>query len=423
MESNRLTERTCATAKPAEKEQRLFDGHGLYLAILPSGTKTWRLKYRFAGREKKLALGPYPLVSLKQAREARDRARFDIVSGVDPGATRKAARMRAKVGETFEEIARSWHAQKKHSLSPRYAAHILTRLEANVFGALGRKPIKEVTPLAVLEAIRRIEARGAHTMAHEVRGHVSEVFVWAIASGLADTDPAAMIRKALAAPSGSGRRSALLKINEARKLIAAIDGVNLASTSTKLASRLLALTAVRPGVVRVAERHEFEGLDGKAPLWRIPAAKMKLSKARKADSAFDFVVPLSRQAVSTVRTAMKASLHKTWLFPGDRGTTPISDSTLSQLYLDAGYRDRHVPHGWRATFSTIMNERAAAAGRESDRAIIDLMLAHMPGGVEAAYNRAAYMPRRRELAQEWADLLMAKSALPDSLIKEKRRTR
>lgn len=398
----------------------MFDGLGLYLAILPTGTKSWRMKYRFAGREKKLNLGPYPLLSLKQARDARDQARREIVAGTDPGAKRKASRLRAKTGETFEEVARSWHAQKKKSLSPRYAEHILTRLEANAFPYFGRTPIKDVTPMTVLDAVRRIEARGAHTMAHEVRGHISEVFVWAIASGLTDNDPAAIIRKALA-PSGGGRRPALLKIEEARTLIAKIDKVALASTSTKLASRLLALTAVRPGVVRLAERHEFEDLDGAHPLWRVPAAKMKLNKARKADSTFDFVVPLSRQAISTVQAAMDASTHKSWLFPGERGTKPISDSTLSQLYLDAGYRDRHVPHGWRASFSTIMNERAAAAGRENDRAIIDMMLAHMPGGVEAAYNRAAYMPRRRQIAQEWADLLFADVEPPEGLIKERRR--
>ncbi len=420
MGSNRLTEKACAAAKPSEREVRLFDGLGLYLAIRPSGAKNWKLKYRFGGREKKLTLGPYPLLSLKQAREARDKARMEILAGTDPAAEKRAAKMRARAGETFEQIARSWHEQKKLGLSPRYAEQVLTRLEANIFPAFGRMLIKEITPLMVLEAIRRIEARGANTMAHEVRGHVSEVFVWAMASGLAEMDPAAMIRKALAS-SGSGRRPALLKIELARDLVAAIDNVKLAATATKLASRLLALTAVRPGVVRLAERTEFEGLDTDQALWRIPATKMKLTKDRKADSAYDFVVPLSKQAVETVTTAMESSQHSSWLFPVDRGTKPISDSTLSQLYLDAGYRGRHVPHGWRATFSTIMNELAAAEGREGDRAIIDLMLAHMPGGVEAAYNRASYMPRRRELAQQWADMLMTKAAPPAQLVKEKRR--
>jgi hypothetical protein len=420
LKSNLLTERACQTAKPADREARLFDGGGLYLAVLPSGTKSWRMKYRFAGREKKLNLGAYPLISLKQARELRDKARREVLQGIDPGAARKAARAAEKLGQTFEQVARSWHAQKKRKLSPRYAEHVLSRLEVNVFPRFGRSPIAEVTSPMVLEAIRRIETRGAHTMAHEVRGHVSEVFVWAIAQGLAETDPAAIIRKALA-PSGGGRRAALLKIEDCRELIEAIDGVKQAATSTKLASRLLALTAVRPGVVRLAEKTEFEGLDEALPLWRIPAAKMKLSLARKADSAFDFVVPLSRQAVATVKVAIAASRHESLLFPGEKPRQPISDSTLSQLYLDAGYRGRHVPHGWRASFSTIMNELAAVDGREGDRAIIDLMLAHVKGDVEAAYNRASYMPRRREIAQTWADLLLQDKQEPAGLVKDKRR--
>jgi hypothetical protein len=422
---NRLTERTCATAKPEPtREVRLFDGAGLYLAVRPSGAKAWKLKYSFRGAEKKLTLGPCPLLSLKEARAARDRAKLQLAAGNDPGEHKKATRRRTKIGKSFEAIARAWHASRRAKLTSRYAEQVLARLEANAFPSLGPMPIGEITPANVLEAVRPIEARGAPVMAQEVRGHISEVFVYAIASGLATSDPAAIIRKALAL-GGGGRRAALLRIEKARALIGAIDSLRRARTGTKLASRLLALTAVRPGVVRLAERQEFEGLDGDLPLWRVPAAKMKLTQARKSGPAFDFVVPLSAQALGTVRAAMAESDHPAWLFPGDRWSrgerAPISDSTLSQLYLDAGYRGRHVPHGWRATFSRIMNERAAEAGREGDRAIIDLMLAHVKGDVEAAYNRAAYMPRRRELAQEWADLLL--TGLPPSaeLLDAKRR--
>ena len=400
-----LTDVACRKAEPGPKERKLADALGLYLSVLPSGFKSWRWKYRFGGKEKRLVIGPYPLIGLKQARDARDEARAQLVAGIDPGAAKQAQRRRAKVGESFEEIARSWYAIKAKSLTDRYAVQVLARLEKNVFSEFGSMPIREVTPPIVLAALRKIEQRGAATMAHEVRGHCSEVFVWAISSGLAEQDPAAVVRKALA-PAGGGRRPALLDLAGARDLVLAIDRVEHAWWATKLASRLLALTAVRPGVLRLAERDEFEGLGGIQPVWRIPAAKMKLSRRRKADSAYDFSVPLSAQAVATVRAALDASSHPRWLFPGEQNVRPISDSTLSQLYLDAGYRDRHVPHGWRATFSTIMNERAAAADRADDRAIIDLMLAHMPEGVEAAYNRAAYMKRRRELAQEWADLLM-----------------
>lgn len=420
MSLNKLTEKKCAAAKAGTTELRLFDGGGLYLAVRPTGSKSWKLKYRAQGLEKKLTLGPYPLMSLREAREARDKARLEVLAGTDPSAIKKAARRRSEIGETFEQIARSWHEGKKAKLTDRYAKHVLRRLEANIFPQLGAKAIRDITPADVLDCTRKIQKRGALTMAQEVRGHVSEVFVWAIASGLADADPAAIIRKALPMGSG-GRRPALLKIKEARVLIETIDGVRGAEIATKLASRLLALTAVRPGVLRLAERQEFENLDGTLPLWRIPAAKMKLSKDRKGNAAFDFVVPLSKQAVATVRAAMRASEHPKLLFPGSRGTKAISDSTLSQLYLDAGYRDRHVPHGWRASFSTIMNERAAEEGREGDRAVIDLMLAHVKGDVEAAYNRASYMPRRRVLAQEWADLLIVGLQAPSALLEGPRR--
>ncbi|MEN7535891.1 tyrosine-type recombinase/integrase [Aurantiacibacter flavus] len=179
--------------------------------MTPSGSKIWRWKYRVGGREKKLTLGPYPLLSMKAAREARDAARMQMNAGTDPGAVKREAKRKARIGESFKEIACSWHAGKKAKLTPRYAKHILSRLEANIFPQFGSLPIKDITPPMVLEAIRRIEARGANTMAHEVRGHVSEVLVWAIASGLAETDPAAIIRKALS-PAGGGRRSAVLSI-------------------------------------------------------------------------------------------------------------------------------------------------------------------------------------------------------------------
>lgn len=403
-----LTDVAIRNAQPREKRYKLSDAHGLYLEVLPTGSRSWRWKYRFAGVEKRLTLGPYPLITIKRARELRDEARGLLLGGTDPGAQRRAARTQVKYGDTFEAIARSWHAQKKVTLTDRYAEQVLTRLEANVFPHLGKLAIREITPPLVLEAIRKIEQRGAATMAHEVRGHVSEVFVWAIAAGIAETDPAAIIRRALK-PMSAGRRAALVTLAEARELLAKIDSLPRAQQGTKLASRLLALTAVRPGPLRLAEKAEFVDLDGDAPLWRIPAAKMKLSLRNKSDRAFDFVVPLAPAAAAIVKDAMALTggpnSKQRLLFPGVSRRAPISDSTLSQLYLDAGYRGRHVPHGWRASFSTIMNERAAKAGRPEDRAIIDLMLAHMRDDVEAAYNRAAYMERRRELACEWAELL------------------
>ena len=374
----------------------------------PVGGKSWRFKYRFLGKEKQLAIGPFPLIGVSEARDARDQAKRQLLRGLDPSAEKKrtkAARALAHL-DSFERTARAWQEQKAPMLAPRYAKQVLDRLEADVFPAIGSLPIGDVTAPMVLELVRAIEKRGAREMAHRVRMHVSDVFVWAIASGLCEQDPAAVIRKALV-PTDSRRRPAATRLAAARAVLTASEAVDAVYWATRLASRLLALTAARPGIVRLAERDEFEQLDGDEPIWRVPAGKMKLTRERKKDAAFEFAMPLSRQAVDVVKAAMQASPSRRWLFPGigDR-RTPISDSTLSGHYLDAQLRGKHVPHGWRASFSTIMNERAAVEDRERDRAIIDLMLAHVPEGVEAAYNRAAYMPRRRELAQAWADLLM-----------------
>ncbi|HMO74595.1 MAG TPA: integrase arm-type DNA-binding domain-containing protein [Sphingopyxis sp.] len=403
-----LTDVACRSALPGERDRKLSDSGSLYLLIKPSGTKSWRWKFRIGGKEKQLVLGRYPAMSLAEARRARDGARALLAEGVDPTVVRKQAKAKARDAalHSFEAAARAWHRDRAATLAPRYARQILERLEENIFREFGSVALGDVTPPMVLAAIRKIEERGAKEMAHRVRLHVSDVFVWAIAAGLAENDPAAIIHKALKKRT-KRLRPAFNRIADARALLAASEAASSTSRSTRLASQLMALTAARPGVVRLAEPREFEDLDGDNPLWRIPARKMKLTRERKEDVTFEFVIPLSRQTVAVVKAALATNQRTRWLFPGyGGGRNPISESTVSKHYRDLGYRDRHVPHGWRATFSTIMNERAAIEDRERDRAIIELMLAHIREDVEAAYNRAAYMPRRRELAQAWADMLM-----------------
>ena len=413
-----LTDSACRQAKPGPKSRKLSDSGGLYLMMLASGTKSWRWKYSFQGREKTLSIGLYPDISLREARNARDEARRLLLTGVDPSADkrRKTSSRTQMPSDSFEAIARAWHKSQATGWKPRYSIEILRRLENNVFAELGNTRINEITAPMVLEVIRKIEARGVLEMAHRVRMHMSDVFVWAIASGLATSDPAGTIRKALE-PRNGRLRPAMITIAGARSVLVETEKLKRATVTVLLASRLLSLTAARPGVVRMAEKREFEDLDGDNPIWRIPAAKMKLTRERRIDASFEFIVPLSHQAVATVRAALSIAPQTQWLFAGigDR-RRPITDSTLSRLYRLAGFTGRHVPHGWRSSFSTIMNERAAAQDRERDRAIIDLMLAHVQEGVEAAYNRAAYMPRRREIAQSWADMLMEGIAPPQSLI-------
>jgi integrase len=421
-----LTDAFCRKAKPLPREtpeakgkdRKLADSKGLYLTVRPTGSKIWRFKYRFGGKEKLLVIGPYPEISLIEARDARDKARALLRDGIDPSIDkkqRKAASL-AEALDTFEAAARAWHRNRAETLNARYSGQIMSRFEENIFPTLGALPIKAITAPMVLAALRSIEARGAKEMAHRVRGHMSDVFVWAISSGLTETDPAAVVRKALT-PTDGKLRPALLALDQARDLLAKTERMQDIYWATHLASRLLALTAARPGVIRRAERSEFEGLGGTEPIWRIPAEKMKLTRERKKDATFEFIIPLAPEAVEVVRAAMQASTSEKWLFPGigDK-RKPISDSTLSKHYREAGFTGLHVPHGWRSTFSTIMNRNAAQAGRKEDREIIDLMLAHIPEGVEAIYNRHLYMQQRRQIAEAWGKMLFEGMQEPWRLI-------
>lgn len=244
---------------------------------------------------------------------------------------------------------------------------------------------------------------------------MSAVFVFAIASGIAEQDPAHVVKGALK-PLKKRRQPAFRDLDPARELLRKVEA-EPAHPVTKLASRLLALTIVRPGVLRHAAPEEFEDLDGAEPLWRIPAGKMKLLADLKEDAAFEFLVPLSTQAVDVVRAALRLIGNGPFLFPSTRHAhRPMSENAIGYMYNRTRFRGRHVPHGWRATFSTVMNELAEREGRPEDRPIIDLMLAHKPEGVEGIYNRAAYMPRRREIAQAWSDMLLEGFAAAEELL-------
>lgn len=406
-----------------DKAYKLADEKGLYLYVLPSGFKSWRMKYRHAGKERRLTFGGYPEVSLSEARDLRDEARRLLRGGQDPAEVKRqrTAAQEMAVVSTFERQAREWIAAQAPTWSPRYARIVERSFDQDVLPRLGRLPIAAITTPMVVEVLRPIEARGAIETAHRVRQRISEVFARAIAGGLATHDPATIAARSLP-KARKGKFPAVRTIARARAVLTATEA-QPGHPLTKLASRMLALTAVRSAVVRLAEPGEFENLDGLEPIWRVPASKMKLLVDRKVDAAFDFVVPLSRQAAETIRVAIdfsQPSRPGELIFRSVRTIRkPISDSTISKAYREAGFSGEHVPHGWRATFSTVMNERAIE-DRPGDRAVIDLMLAHIPKGVEAAYNRAAYMARRRQIAQEWADMLVDGLASPEALLLGKR---
>jgi integrase len=426
-----LTDLQARKAQPRGKDYKLADGRGLYLFVTTTGYKSWRMKYRFGGKEKRLTFGPYPEVSITEARERRDEARRGLRDSRDPivGARKRRAAAVAEGEATFEAVARRWHANQKNRWTPIHAADVIRSLERDVFPSLGILPVTEIDPPLALATLRRIEARGSLETARRTRQRMSGVFVHAISEGLASSDPAAIVSKALKPVRKSGKQPALVDIREVQELLRAAEASG-ASPVTKIASRLLALTAVRPGVLRGTSWDEFEGIDWEAtgasnecPVWRVPAHRMKLLLDQKDDQSFDHVVPLSRQAVAALLAIRPLTARLRYVFPSARHLhRAMSENAIGFLYNRVGYHGRHVPHGWRAAFSTIMNERAERLGKPRDRAVIDLMLAHVPANkVETAYNRAAYMDRRAELAQEWADLLMDGLEAPETLLRGPRR--
>jgi hypothetical protein len=428
-----LTELRCRTARKKAKAYKLPDEKGLYLYVTPTGFKSWRWKYRLGKTEKRLTFGPYPDVTLAAARALRDDAARARRAGLDPAAERKraAAQRSAEIQNSFEAVAERWHERKKATWSAEHGTKVMASLKAEIFAATSptglwagkfcAMPITAVTAPMVLEILHPIEDRGAIDQAHRIRQRMSDVFVFGIAAGICENDPAAIVKKALK-PVRKRRYPAFRKIEDARQVLILTEAAP-AHPLTLLASRLMALTAARSGPLRHAAPEEFEELDTPNAIWRIPPEKMKLQLDHKEDAAFEFIVPLSRQAVDVVKVALGQVGKGPLLFPSTRHAhRPMSENALSSLYKRIlEVRGRHVPHGWRSTFSTIMNERAVERDRPEDRPIIDLMLAHKPEGVEATYNRAAYMARRRQLAQEWADMLLKDMAPAEQLLTVKRK--
>lgn len=405
-----LTDVQIRKAKPTDKPYRLPDGGGLHLFVTPAGGRHWRLRYEFGGREKLLSIGPYPAIGLAAAREARDEAKALLRAGRDPSIA-KQLRRSTVAGDTFEAQARAWHARQAPAWSERHAGDVLKSLVDDVFPLLGAVRISDITPAEALAVLRPIEERGAVETARRVRQRMSGVFVHAIASGVCVSDPAAIVQAAMA-PLIKGRQPAITNLDDARQVLADAEAT-AAHPLTKLALRLLAITAVRPGALIGTPWSEFAALDPVAPIWTIPAERMKLRRQHKTDATYDHLVPLPRQAVETIKAAWRLSGRGPLVFPSTRSAhRPMSENAIGYLLNRAGYHSRHVPHGWRSTFSTVMNERF-----RGDRQVIDLMLAHAPKErVEAAYNRAEHMARRRELAEIWADLIMAGRAPAEDLL-------
>jgi integrase len=378
--------------KPTDKPYKLPDERGLFLLIHPNGSKYWRFRYSFAGKEKLLALGVYPDVSLAEARDRREQARRQITNGVDPGILKQTSKRAAHIAQenSFEAVAREWYAKHSQRWAPSHGNKIIRRLERDVFPWLGSRPISEITPPQLLQILRRIEDRGALETAHRAHQNCSQVFRYAVATGRAERDPTGDLRGALP-PTRVEHYPSITEPQKVGELLRAIDGYE-GSFITKSALRLAPLLFVRPGELRKAEWSEVN-LD--AAEWNIPAEKMKTRHAH--------LVPLCRQAVSILRELHPLTGSNKYLFPSLRtNTRPISDNTLNAALKRLGYGSKDMTaHGFRAMARTILDE---VLGIRPD--IIEHQLAHAvkdPNG--RAYNRTSHLTARQEMMQTWADYL------------------
>jgi integrase len=370
-----------------ERPYKLFDERGLYLLVTPTGNRLWRLRYRMGALEKLLALGAYPDVPLKRAREKRDEARELVADGIDPNAKRKAERNAQT--ETFEAVANEWLELHKKSLAPETISILGTRLRSFLYPYIGSRPVAGITAQELLAVLRRIEARGRHETAHRVRALAGRVLRYAVATGRAPHDVAADLKDALA-PVRSKNFASVTDPRRVGELMRAIHGYS-GHPVTALALKFAPLVFVRPVELRAAEWSEFDDANAE---WRIPGTRMKMGEPH--------IVPLSCQALAILRELQPLARGGRYLFPSLRTRDrPMSDNTINAALRRLGYTsDEQTGHGFRSMASTLLNEQ----GFPPD--VIELQLAHAERNkVRAAYNKAQRLPERRKMMQAWADYL------------------
>ncbi len=386
-----LSDTRIKTAKAKQKLYKLYDGKGLYIEITPTGSKRWRFKYRFNDKEKRISLGIYPDVSLKEVRLRRNECRELLAEGIDPSQARKqrAAKKVELNKNTFEAVAREWHTKQKKQWSEGHAQKTLAWLEKNIFPFMVSRPIADIKPPELLQVLRKVEARGAHDTAIRLRAICSQIFRYAISIGKAERDISADLKGALE-PAERKHFATITEPKEIGALLRAIDGYT-GSYIVRHALQLAPLVFVRPGELRHAEWTEFN-LDNAE--WIIPADKMK--KKRK------HIVPLSSQAVDILKSIHQLTGNARYVFHSERtNTRPMSENTINAALRRLGYsKEQMTGHGFRSMASTRLNEQ----GFNIDW--IELQLAHSEGNsVRAAYNYAQYLPERKEMMQWYSDYL------------------
>ena len=383
----KLNARQVDAAKPREKAYKLADGAGLYLEVVPSGSRYWRMKYRFNGKEKRMAFGVYPAVSLAQARALRDEAKKKLAEGIDPSFAKKEEKLvrDVQLNNTFQSVALEWHGTKASRWSEGYASDIIEAFNKDIFPYIGQQPVNEIKPLVLLNVLRRMESRGATEKAKKVRQRCSEVFRYAIVTGRAEYNPAADLTSAMS--GHESKHYPFLTVEELPDFFKALSGYT-GSPLIVLAARLLILTGVRTGELRGAFWSEF---DLEKAVWEIPAERMKMKRPH--------LVPLSTQALEIVQQLKVMSGQYPLVFPGRNDPRKtMSEASINQVFKRIGYTGKVTGHGFRHTMSTILHEEGF------NTAWIETQLAHVDkNAIRGTYNHALYLEGRKEMMQWYGD--------------------
>lgn len=385
-----LTDAEIRNAPLREKAYRLTDGSGMYLEVSPAGGKYWRFKYRFAGKEKRLALGVYPQVTGKEARLRRDEARRLLANGIDPGIERKVQKASTveRAANSFEAVAREWFARQSPGWAKSHADKIIARLEKDVFPWLGSRAIAEIKAPEVLAVLRRVEARGALDTSHRVHQNCGQVFRYAVATGRAERDVSGDLRGALP-PARHTHFASVTEPDEVAALLRALDGFQ-GTFVVQCALRLSPLLFVRPGELRTAEWSQF---DLEKAQWRYMVSKTKT----------EHLVPLARQAVEILRDLHALTGQRKYVFPGRDVKKPMSGAAINAALRRMGFdtKTEITGHGFRAMARTILHERLRFPSE-----VIEHQLAHkVPDALGTAYNRTKFIDDRVLMMQKWADYL------------------
>lgn len=382
-------------AKPEDKPYTLGDGQGLSLLIEPNGSKSWRFRYRFAGKPKMISLGVYPTITLADARSRRDDARKLVAEGKNPSEVRKEQKiaLQTESESAFEKIATEWHQMKSAKWSAGYASDIMEAFQNDIFPYVGTRPVGEIKPLELLNVLRKIEKRGALEKMRKVRQRCSEVFRYAIATGRAEFNPAADLSSALDVHQSN--HFPFLKADEIPDFLRALNGYT-GSRLVLMATKLLMITGVRTIELRAALWQEFD-LDN--AIWEIPAERMKMRRSH--------LVPLSAQALDLLNELKIMTGNYRYVFPGRNDPNrPMSEASINQVIKRIGYGGKVTGHGFRHSLSTILHENGF------NSAWIEIQLAHVDkNSIRGTYNHAQYINKRQDMMQWYSNFIFNRTLI------------